>query len=154
MENDRTSRGAARHESQATLTIDLGALAANWRLVAARVAPARCAAVVKADAYGIGIEAAVPALAAAGCSVFFVAHPSEGRRARASLAGRPNIDIYVLNGLLPEHDYLETYFADDLRPVLGSRADIQLWIEAGRAEALPAAIHVDTGMNRLGLSGR
>ena len=77
--------------------------------LAERVAPARCAAVVKADAYGIGIEAAVPALAAAGCTVFFVAHPGEGRRVRACLAGRPNIEIYVLNGLLPGRDYLATY---------------------------------------------
>ena len=56
-------------------------LGANWRHLAARAAPAECGAAVKADAYGIGIEAAVPALARAGCLTFFVAHASEGRRA-------------------------------------------------------------------------
>ena len=67
------------------LTIDLGALAANWRDLAQRSAPARCGCVIKADAYGIGIEAAAPALYAAGCRVFFVAQIGEGRRARAVL---------------------------------------------------------------------
>ena len=153
MENDRLSRRAiSRNEAQATLTIDLGALAANWRLIAQRVAPARCAAVVKADAYGIGIEAAAPALAAAGCSTFFVAHPGEGRRVRACLAGQPQIDIYVLNGLLAGRDYLESYLVNDLHPVLGSRADVDLWIRSAPAGAPSPAVHVDTGMNRLGLS--
>lgn len=142
----------SRNEAQAILTIDLGALVANWRLIAARVAPARCAAVVKADAYGIGIEAAVPALAAAGCTVFFVAHPSEGRRVRACLASRPNIEIYVLNGLLPGPDYLATYLAYDLRPVLGSLAEFDLWMQSAPPGAPQPAIHVDTGMNRLGLA--
>ena len=60
----------------AILTIDLDALAANWRLLRDKVAPAECAAVVKADAYGIGLEPAVAALHKAGCRTFFVAHVS------------------------------------------------------------------------------
>jgi alanine racemase len=151
-EDERPRRLISRNETQAILTVDLGALVANWRLLAKRVAPARCAAVVKADAYGIGIEAAVPALAAAGCTVFFVAHPSEGHRARACLDGRPNIEIYVLNGLLPDRDYLATYFALDLRPVLGSPAELSLWAKSAPPDAPSPAIHVDTGMNRLGVS--
>src|SRR5262252_10763483 len=74
------------------LTIDLAAIAANWRELARRAAPAACAAVVKADGYGCGLEAVTRALADAGCTTFFVAHPAEGRRARAAA---PNATIYV-----------------------------------------------------------
>ena len=66
--------------SQALLTIDLGALVANWRAMGARAAPAQCAAVVKADAYGIGLEPAALALSRAGCASFFVAHITEALR--------------------------------------------------------------------------
>ena len=127
----------------ARLTIDLAALAANYRLLAARAAPARTAAVVKADAYGIGIEAAVPALVQAGCRTFYVAHLSEAARVRAVA---PGADIFVLNGLPPGS---APRFAElQARPVLGSREEIAEWRAAGGA---PCALHVDTGMNRLGL---
>jgi alanine racemase len=135
-------------EAGALLTVDLGALAANWRLLAERAAPAECAAVVKADAYGLGIEAAVPALARAGCRTFFVAHVAEGRRARAAA---PDAAVYVLNGMLP--GAAGAFLRDGLRPVLGSRPELEEWAAlAGAAgRPLPAALHVDTGMNRLGL---
>ena len=134
-------------EAAALLTVDLGALAANWRFLAARARPAACAAVVKADAYGLGIERAVPALARAGCRTFFVAHLAEGRRARAAA---PKAAIYVLNGMLP--GTAEVFAREGLRPVLGSRAELEDWAALGRAAGrpLPAALHVDTGMNRLG----
>lgn len=136
------------NEAGATLTVDLGALQRNYRALAAMGPGARCAAVVKADAYGLGIERAGPALAQAGCATFFVAHLSEGRRLRAAV---PDAAIYVLNGLFGAA--LDTYAAHDLRPVLGSRSDIEAFAafcdNAGRR--LPAAIHVDTGMSRLGL---
>src|SRR3954469_22233732 len=103
-------------EAGGILAIDLGALAANWRALRDRAGGAECAAVVKADAYGIGIEAAVPALAAAGCWTFFVAHVSEAVRVRAAA---PGAIVYVLNGLLPGTG--PAYAAHDLRPVLGSR---------------------------------
>src|SRR5918992_1066148 len=82
-----------------TLTIDLGALARNFERLATRAAPAECAAVVKADAYGIGLEHAVPALSAAGCHTFFVALPAEGLRVRAVA---PDATIYVLGGFFAE----------------------------------------------------
>ncbi|MDB5593200.1 MAG: alr [Hyphomicrobiales bacterium] len=135
--------GPQAGDAQAVLTIDLGALAHNWRQLAMRVAPATCAAVVKADAYGIGIEAAVPALISAGCKVFFVAQVSEGRRVRAL---DPQVEIYVLNGLLP--GAVEICRDLKLRPVLGSLADARLWAAGGRGA--PCALHFDTGMNRLG----
>ncbi|MCA1998541.1 MAG: alanine racemase [Hyphomicrobiales bacterium] len=127
------------------LTIDRAALAANWRLLAARAGGAECAAVVKADAYGLGLEHAVPALAAAGCRSFFVAHVGEGFIARAYA---PDAAIYVLNGFAAGR--ISTYRSHRLRPVLGSAAEIEAWHQLG-AGCEPAALHVDTGMNRLGL---
>ena len=132
----------------ATLTSDLGALAANWQLLRDRASPTECAAVVKADAYGIGIEPAVRALWGAGCRTFFVAHLSEAGRVRTEL---PDATIYVLNGLLPEA--APAYLPGKLRPVLGSAEELRDWAAFcdSVGARLPAAIHVDTGMNRLGL---
>jgi alanine racemase len=131
------------------LRIDLGALAANWRSLAARTGPAvETAAVVKADGYGLGIEPVARALAAAGCRTFFVALPGEGIGVRNAV---PSSVIYILAGLLPGAAPL--YRDHDLRPVLGSPPEVSEWAAAKR-QGLPtqAAVHVDTGMNRLGLS--
>ncbi|MFT4098364.1 MAG: alanine racemase [Rhodoblastus sp.] len=128
----------------ATLTIDLAALRANWRKLADMVAPAGCAAVVKADGYGCGLEPVVGALLAEGCGTFFVARLSEGLRARA-VAG--NAAIYVLDGLTP--GAAAEMRQANLRPALGSLPEIREWAAAGGG---PAALHFDTGMNRLGLS--
>ncbi|WP_133768682.1 alanine racemase [Enterovirga rhinocerotis] len=131
----------------ATLTIDLAALAANWRLLRDRSGAPDCAAVVKADAYGIGIEPAVGALHQAGCRTFFVAHHGEAVRVRATA---PDATVYVLNGLLPGAS--AAFVRDGIRPVIGSFDELADWAEASRdaGRRLPAAIHVDTGMNRLG----
>lgn len=130
-------------EHAAILTIDLEALRANWRLLAKRGGGAETGAAVKADAYGLGIETVVPALLEAGCRSFFVAHLSEGLRVRAVA---PQAAIYVLNGLAEAS--LADYRHHRLRPVLGSAREIGLWKDqAGE----PAALHVDTGMNRLGM---
>ncbi len=128
------------------LTIDLDALAANWRALADRAQPAATAAAVKGDAYGLGIDHAVPALAAAGCGTFFVALPEEGLRVRAVA---PSATIYVLGGLIGD---AADYVAADLRPVLNSLPEIEEWAGV-RATGVPtsAALHVDTGMNRLGI---
>ncbi len=135
-------------EASARLTVDLGAIAANWRALASRAGSAECAAAVKADAYGTGIETTVPALASAGCRTFFVAQLSEARRVR-SVA--PDATIYVLNGLLP--GTAEAFARHGLRPVLGSPDEVSEWsaFEAATGWAGGAAIHVDTGMTRLGL---
>ena len=130
------------------LTIDLDALAANWRTLRDHARGAECAAVIKADGYGIGLEPAMRALGRAGCKTFFVAHLSEAARARAVSA---SATIYVLNGLLP--GTANAFTEQALRPVLGSRDEIDEWAAFCRngGGRLPAAIHVDTGMNRLGL---
>ncbi len=79
------------------LTINLDAVAANYRLLKARAAPAECSVAVKADAYGLGMDRVAPTLWAAGCRTFFVATLDEGHRATRASATRP--PIYVLNGL-------------------------------------------------------
>lgn len=132
--------------SGARLTIDLAALAANYRNLAERSHPAETGAAVKADAYGLGIEKVAPALAAAGCRTFFVALPEEGVRVRRVA---PEARIFVLNGFLPE--MRRAYEAAGLVPVLNSRTEIEAWAGASAAP-MPCAIQVDTGMNRLGLT--
>lgn len=129
----------------ARLTIDLSAIAENWRRLAARGVAAETAAVVKADAYGCGIEHVVPVLANAGARTFFVAHLSEGARVRRAL---PEATIYVLNGLPP--GTAGFYGVHRLRPVLGSGEEVAEWLST-MPEGTPAALHVDTGLSRLGL---
>lgn len=140
--------GPDEAEAGGILTIDLAAIVANWRALGARAAPAQCAAVIKADAYGCGIEQVVPALAKAGCGTFFVAHLSEAHRARAAT----DATIYVLNGLLPGS--AAAYAQSNLRPVIGSRAEFDEWIafRASTGWRGGAAVQVDTGMNRLGFA--
>lgn len=143
-------REDVRHHAGGRLTIDLDALVANWQALAETAAPAACAAVVKGDAYGTGLEPAVRALSAGGCRTFFVALLSEGVRARAVA---PEADIYVLNGLPPGS--APVFAAANLHPVLGSQAEITEWVNfrQGRGSDVPhAALHIDTGMNRLGIS--
>jgi alanine racemase len=129
------------------LTIDLAAIVANWRELARRAAPAQCAAVVKADGYGCGIEPVTAALAKAGCATFFVATLAEARQARAVA---PQAAIYVL-ALLP--GTLTAFAQGNFRPVIGGLEELAEW-EAFRASGWQgsAALHIDTGMNRLGLS--
>jgi alanine racemase len=129
------------------LTIDLDAVAANWRaLQAAHGAPA--AAVVKADAYGLGAARVAPALLAAGARHFFVAQLSEAVALRPLL---PGVMIGVLNGFAQAE--AGAYSAHDLVPVLGALHEIDAYQRFARhlGRALPAMLHVDTGMRRLGL---
>jgi len=135
-------------EAGGILTIDLSAVVANWRELARRAAPAECAAVIKADAYGCGLEPVARALAGAGCRTFFVAHLAEARRVRAEA---PESAIYVLNGLLPA--MAATYANANLRPVLCSPEELAEWnaFRASTGWRGGAALQVDTGMNRLGL---
>ena len=132
----------------ARLTIDLNALVANYHHLAALCAPASCAAAVKADAYGLGLAKVLQSLLAAGCNTFFVATVQEGISARqcATEIGFQPV-VYVLEG--PVEASL-AYFAEfDLHPVLNSQAQVKLWSRTHSERA--AAIHVDTGMHRLGM---
>lgn len=133
----------------AILTIDLDAVAANYLSLRSRLAKgAACAAVVKADGYGLGMEKVAAVIAGAGCRIFFVAHLDEGIALRRRL---PGVEIHVLHGLLPGS---QPVFAEHrLIPVLGSLGDIEAWAEFAfrNGPAPPADIHIDTGMCRLGL---
>jgi alanine racemase len=150
---DARTQARAAGGSGAILTIDLAALADNWRTLARRAAPGDCAGVIKADGYGLGLEYVAPALYGAGCRTFFVAQLGEGRRARALL---PQADarIYVLNGLEANADPLADYGALRLAPTLGSAEELARWAAFARTQPRPpaAGIHLDTGMNRLGFA--
>ena len=139
-------RDVSAEQAGTTVTVDLDAMAANWRLLQDRAGRAETAAVVKADGYGLGLEATVGALRRAGCKTFFVAHVFEGQRLRA-LA--PDATIYVLNGLMPRTAPL--FLKAKLRPVLGSLPEIEDWLEATSRTRGPCALQCDSGMNRLGL---
>ena len=139
----------------ARLTLDLDALVANRRTIVARVgAGVEVAGVVKADAYGVGLEPVARALLADGCRTFFVAHVGEGVELRAILdaAHHPEARIFVLNGLSTADECV--YPVHRLFPVLGSLPEIADWTAFRRASRtmVGAALHVDTGMNRHGLS--
>lgn len=144
------NRDMERTLAGAWLTIDLAALQDNYRLLADRAAPAECAASVKADAYGLGIAEVGPALYKAGCRRFFVALPGEGVTLRALLPA--DVKIHVLGGVLPG---AETAYLDHaLDPVLNSLDDIDRWSAFAKMTnkgPLPALLHLDTGITRLGL---
>ncbi len=126
------------------ITIDLAVLRANWQALARLVAPAECGAVVKADAYGLGANEVIPALWRAGCRTFFIATNEEAKEARG-LA--PEATIYALDGLMP--GAAAALLEARARPVLSSLDEVREWAAVeGRP---PAALHVDTGLNRLGL---
>lgn len=128
-----------------TLTVDLAAIVENHRRLAAQTNPAEVSAVVKADGYGLGAKPIATALAQAGCRTFFVAHAEEGADLRTAV---PNAAIFVLNGFVPQDKSL---FAEHkLAPVLSSPQQLVNWLRSGLRNEY--ALHVDTGMSRLGLS--
>ncbi|MCE3250067.1 MAG: dadB, partial [Geminicoccaceae bacterium] len=133
----------------ATLTADLGAVRANYRLLRSRLGVTACAAVVKADAYGIGAAAVAPALALEGCRQFFVAHLDEALALRQLL---PEAEIFVLIGIAAGAE------PECARPrvtlVLNSLSQVDAWAAQARRlhRLLPAALQVDSGVARLGLA--
>lgn len=137
---DASARPAPR------LIIDLAKIQSNYRTLQALAPDSEVGAVVKANAYGLGALEVVPALAEAGCRHFYVAHTREGEEVRAALDGR-DADIFVFNGFWESE--LAELRAAGLFPVINDLAQL----EQLRAIApdLPCALHLDTGMNRLGL---
>jgi alanine racemase len=128
------------------ITVDLDALAANYALLAGVARSSEVAPVVKADGYGLGAEPIARRLWTEGARTFFVARLEEGEALRAVL---PEATIYVLDGC--PVGAAARLLAAGLTPVLNDAAQIGEYAAAARDTALPAAIHVDTGMNRLGL---
>ncbi|HEY7773585.1 MAG TPA: alanine racemase [Marinagarivorans sp.] len=137
--------------SRLSVTIDLAAIADNWRYLQNELGAGReCGAVVKANAYGLGLAPVARQLADAGCRTFFVANVSEGIALRDSLAAFPDSLIYVLQGALAgdEPDFL----ASQLRPVLISAPMVRRWAAfAADKPTASCAVKVNTGMNRLGV---
>lgn len=144
-----TTGGPSEAEAGGILTIDLGAIFDNYRSLAVRVMPTECAAVVKGDAYGCGLEQVTTTLARAGCKTFFVAHLDEAKRVRAVA---PEAAIYVLNGFAPDTGpgFVEAY----ARPVINSSVELAEWDQFVSTSGWHGGVglHVDTGMNRLGMS--
>lgn len=141
--------GLSAAEAGGILTVNLAAIEANWKELGRRAMPSECAAVIKADGYGCGIEPVARTLAGAGCKTFFVADLAEARRVRSVAQG---VAIYVLNGLLP--GTAATYADIGAQPVIGSLVELAEWDAFCTASQWHggAALHVDTGMNRLGVS--
>src|SRR6185437_9648477 len=147
-EKDEPAAERALARTGSLLEIDLDAIIGNWRRLGQRLGPgASCAGVVKADAYGLGMARVAPALFAAGCRLFFVATPDEGLALRRLLG---DAEIAVLNGLLPgtEGDFRRAR----LIPVLNDLGQVAAWRARAQTRALPAMLHIDTGMGRLGLA--
>lgn len=133
------------------LEVDVAAIVANWQRAQAQAAPGQCAAVVKADAYGLGVQHVVPALAAAGCQWFFVAQIDEGLALRALLP--TSARVVILGGISGGGiDAARTLHEHDLTPVMNDPGTLDQWCAfAGQVGVrLSALLHLDTGMNRLG----
>jgi alanine racemase len=133
----------------AVLTIDLGAIRANYRLLGERLGRAAAAAVVKADGYGLGGAQVARTLMAEGCAIFFVAQPHEAIRLRAALGAGPSIQ--VLNGIAPGAE--DECVAAGVTPVLNSLEQVAAWQQAAKRAGrdLPATLQVDSGMSRIGM---
>ena len=132
----------------ARLTVRLGAIASNYRTIQRLCGRAAVAGVVKADGYGCGAVEAAKVLRSAGCDTYFVARVSEGIALRRTIW---DARIFVLDGV--QHETLPALVSHKLTPVLNSLDEIALWSKAaqGAKREYEAAIHIDTGMNRLGL---
>jgi len=137
-----TSPPAREPRRLARLTVDHAAIVENWRFFKKQAPSAAVSAVVKADAYGLGSIGASRALAAAGARVFFTATHGEAVLVRKALGEGPQ--IFVLNG--PTAEEVGAFASAKLTPILNSMAQIKLWDARG-----PAGLHIDTGMNRLGI---
>lgn len=132
----------------ATLTIDLGAVVGNWRTLKAQLpAGGECAAVVKANAYGLGVVPVATALYQAGCQRFFVATLEEGIELRAALK---QAEIFVFHGIGRNEE--KEFLAAALSPVLNSIEQFERWERVAGTSSVSPALHVDTGMCRLGVS--
>jgi alanine racemase len=143
------NQAAALASAVGVLTVDLDAIVANWRKLEKTAVPAECAGVVKANAYGCGAEQVARALAGAGCKTFFVATIEEARVVRAAV---PNAAIYALSGFFQNTG--EEYAKIDCKPVIGDLNELAEWDVFCRRSGWSggAGIHIDTGMNRLGLT--
>ncbi len=138
-------------QAGAILTIDLGAIRENYRRLRTQLRGSSCAAVVKADGYGLGAVEIAKALQKDGCNAFFVAHAVEGQSLRRALGS--DAQIFILNGIHPGAEDINA--AQGLTAVANSAEQLAAWRDAARRRGgapLPVAVQVDSGMSRLGMS--
>lgn len=132
------------------LYINRQALSYNYAYLQQRVGSVTCGAVVKADAYNLGIEPIASTLVDTGCNVFFVAYLDEGISLRKCL-GSHDAEIYVFNGFLQgcEEDFIHY----NLIPVITDLDQMESWKKQAQKmnQRLSIALHFDTGMRRTGL---
>lgn len=145
----KTKKGAGPSDCAGVIEVDLAALAKNYRTLAEQADPATCAAAVKANAYGLGVERIAPCLWEQGCRDYFVATLDEGLELRSFLR---KANIFVLNGLLEGQE--RSFDDKKLVPVLNDLGQIEVWRRycKDHETALPCVVQFDTGMNRLGLT--
>lgn len=137
-------------QASARLKVDLSAIRKNYAYLSGIASRAECAAVVKADAYGLGMKEVACSLADT-VQTFFVAHPEEGRQLRALL---PEKKIFILHGLpLGQPEFMIRH---NLIPVLNSLEQIRQWRSFCQREGKEhsAALQFDTGMSRFGISSK
>ena len=137
--------------SNSFLEINIDSIIHNYQLINNKVGNTECAAVLKADAYGMGASVIAKALDKAGCSTFFVATIDEGIELRACFSKDEN-QIAVLSGLLEGSE--DIFYSNKLTPVLNDTEQIKKWAIYNKQKNIsaPSILHIDTGMNRLGLT--
>lgn len=153
MASARHVNSIASHTGRARLIVNLDALAANYQRISAKAreyGARECAAVVKANAYGLGAAPIAKRLVLEGCNRFFVATASEARELREAVG--LSVAIYVLNGATPDDE--RELLSADARPILNSPHQAENWARMARANyrRLRAGVQIDTGMNRLGMT--
>jgi len=133
----------------AVLTVDLTALAWNYRRLMQQAGAVPVAPAVKANAYGMGVEKVLPVLWQEGARSFFVAQAGEGLAVRAQL---PEARVYILNGIQPGEE--RDFIAQGLVPMANSPQQLAIWADAATysGKRLPVALQIDTGMSRLGFA--
>lgn len=137
--------------SNSFLEINIDSIIHNYQLINNKVGNTECAAVLKADAYGMGASVVAKALDKVGCSTFFVATIDEGIELRACFSKNEN-QIAVLSGLLEGSE--DIFYSNKLTPVLNDTEQIKKWAIYNKQKKIsaPSILHIDTGMNRLGLT--
>ncbi len=140
------------NEAKCVLEIDLAKIRSNYRTLSDICNTAEVAAVVKANSYGLGADIIAPSLQNDGCKSFFVASMEEGIAMRKVLGNAAN--IFVLNGIFYNDTGEFLYY--DLIPVLNNLKQVEIWQECALSNGKPlkCIIHIDTGMNRLGMSAK
>lgn len=132
-------------QARPKLVVNLDAIVNNYKTLSGLVPRAKTAAVVKCNAYGLGVDKVVPPLLKIGCRMFCVAYPHEGVEVRKIA---PEAEIFVLHGVWDDTVYLFSEYS--LIPVISSLRQLSLWEEHGDVSIHPV-LHIDSGLNRFGL---